>query len=203
MELSVLPLAVTMLAGPQIMSAFLFLTTRRAVATSAAFVAGVAVAASAGVWVARWLAGLLPLTRGDGALGEWLQYGLAAVLLVVALDNWLRRAEVRPPRWLGRLLEAGPGTGFRVGLLLIGLFPSDVLVMLTVGLQLARQGLPWTAALPFLVATVLLAAAPLLGYLLFRRRAERLAPRARDWLTGHSWLVNVVACLIFVVLLLT
>ncbi|WHT16591.1 GAP family protein [Crossiella sp. CA-258035] len=201
MDLAVLPLAVTMMAGPQIMSALIFVTTRRAVTVSCAFLAGVATAATAGVALARWLAGLLPLTRPAGALGELLQYGLAAVLLAVAVGNWVRRAEVKPPAWLGTLLNAGPGTGFRTGLLLIGLFPSDVVVMLTVGVQLARHGQPLTAALPFLGATVLIAAAPLLVFLLFRRRAERFAPVARDWLTAHSWLVNVLACLLFVLLL--
>ncbi|MCK2243574.1 MULTISPECIES: GAP family protein [unclassified Crossiella] len=204
MDLAVLPLSITMMAGPQIMSALIFVTTKRALATSFAFVAGVAIAATAGVTITRWLAGLLPLDRATGApgrVGEVLQYGLAAVLVVLAVRNWVRRAEVRPPAWLGKLLTAGPRTGLRTGLLLIGLFPSDVLVMITVGVHLAQHGLPLAAAWPFLAATVLIAATPLLAFLLFRRRAERFAPTAREWMLEHSWLVNVIACLLFVVLL--
>jgi small neutral amino acid transporter SnatA (MarC family) len=59
MELDILPLAITMMAGPQIMSAVIFVTTDKPVPTSMAFVAGVAIATTVGVILALWVAGLL------------------------------------------------------------------------------------------------------------------------------------------------
>jgi len=38
--------------------------------------------------------------------------------------------------------------------------------------------------------------------LLFRRRAERFMPKVRDWMNSHSWLVNIIAYGIFIVLIL-
>jgi hypothetical protein len=42
------------------------------------------------------------------------------------------------------------------------------------------------AALPFIVATTLVAALPLLLYLFFYRRAGTLAPKVRDWMNANS-----------------
>lgn len=206
MNLAVLPLAVTMMAGPQIMSALIFITARRAVAVSLAFVAGVAVAATVGVTITTWLAGHLPtgarLGSSGSSVGKIIEYGLVALLITMAIRNWVGRATIEPPKWLGTLMAAGPGKAFATGLLLIGLFPSDVVVMLTVGVDLARSGAQLTAALPFIGATVLIAALPLLAYLLFRGRAENAMPRVRDWMTGHSWLINIIVCVLFAALLL-
>jgi hypothetical protein len=48
-----------------------------------------------------------------------------------------------------------------------------------------------------------IAALPLLFFLVFHHRAVRAMPSVRDWVNSHSWLVNIIACLIFVVLILT
>ncbi|MFF4229028.1 GAP family protein [Streptomyces sp. NPDC001820] len=51
--------------------------------------------------------------------------------------------------------------------------------------------------------TVLIAALPLLGRLLFGRRAERAMPKVREWMNSHSWLISIIACGIFIVLILS
>lgn len=205
-SLSVLPLAITMMAGPQFVSALILITTAHAVPTSLAFVAGVATAATAGTALTTWLAGLLPpdplVSGSDGSLYTLVQYGLVALLLGIAIWNWTHRQTAEPPKWLGSLMSAGPRRGFRTGFLLIAFFPSDIMVMCVVGLELGRGGAGFGAALPFLAATTLIAALPLLAYLLFRRRAARLMPAIRDWTNDHGWLLNIVACLFFVVLIL-
>jgi threonine/homoserine/homoserine lactone efflux protein len=89
----------------------------------------------------------------------------------------------------------------KTGLLLIFLMPSDILIMLTVGASLAQRGSAWIDALPFIAATVLIAALPLLLYLLFGRRAKAAMPRVRDWMNANSWLVSIIACSLFVILL--
>lgn len=206
-SLQVLPLAVTMMAGPQIMSAIILVTGRAAVRVSLAFLVGVAVATVAGVAVARGVAALVGGNvdlggHGHGAGGNVVQYVLVAVLLALAVKNYVRRETVEPPRWLSSLLEAGPRKAFATGLLIILLMPSDVVVLLTVGANLERHDAGLAAALPFVGATVLIAALPLLFLLLLHRRAVRAMPRVREWLNSHAWVVNVAACLIFVALIL-
>jgi hypothetical protein len=197
-----------MMAGPQIMAAFVLVTTKRPIRVSLAFLAGVAVATTVGVAIARGLAALLDGTMalGDpsdtGSGGNLVQVGLVALLVVAAVKSYLGRETAEPPRWLGTLQTASPGAALRMGLLLILLMPSDVIVMLTVGTNLQHHEASVVAAVPFIAATVLVAALPLLGYLLFRRRAQSAMPKVRDWMGTHSWLVNIIVCLVFIALVL-
>jgi hypothetical protein len=197
-----------MMAGPQIMSAIIFVTTSKPVKISMAFIAAVAIAVTVGVLITRTLAALLGniVSLGDpsnaGSIGHIIQYLLVGLLVALAVKNYVNRETIEPPRWLGTLMTADWKTALKTGLLLILLFPSDVIVQLTVGVNLEHNDLGLVAALPFIVATTLIAALPLLLYLLFHRRAQRLMPQVREWMNTHSWLVNIIACVIFIVLIL-
>jgi hypothetical protein len=208
MDLQILPLAITMMAGPQIMSAIIFLTTPKPLKVSAAFVLGVVIATTVGVAIALTAASLLGSngSLGDssdaGSTGHLLQYLLVGLLVVLAVRNYVRRETVEPPGWLGTLQSADPKKALKTGLLVILLMPSDVIIMLTVGVNLVHNGAGLLAALPFIGATVLVAALPLLLYLLFHRRAQRLMPKVRDWMNTNSWLVNIIVCVVFILLIL-
>ena len=65
MNTDILPLAITMMAGPQIMSAIVFVTSGRAVKNSTAFVLGVLLATTIGLAALRGLLSLL----GDSLVG--------------------------------------------------------------------------------------------------------------------------------------
>jgi Sap, sulfolipid-1-addressing protein len=209
MNLDILPLAIAMMAGPQIMSAILFVTTPKPVKVSVAFIAAVAIAVTVGVFITRTLAALLGniVSLGDssnaGSLGHLIQYVLVGLLIALAVKNYVNRETVEPPAWLGRLMSADWKTAVKTGLLLIWLFPSDVIVQLTVGVNLEHNDFGLVAALPFIAATTLIAALPLLAYLLFRSRAQRVMPQVREWMNTHSWLVNIIACGMFIVLILS
>jgi hypothetical protein len=208
MNLDILPLAITMMAGPQIMSAIIFVTTPKPVKVSVPFIAAVAIATTVGVLITRTLAALLgnSVSLGDpsdpSSIGHIIQYLLVGLLIALAVKNYVNRETIEPPRWLGTLLTADWKTALKTGLLLILLFPSDVIVQLTVGVNLEHNDLGLVAALPFIAATTLIAALPLLLYLLFRSRAQRLMPQMREWMNTHSWLVNIIACVIFIALIL-
>ena len=208
MDLAILPLAITMMAGPQIMSAIIFLTGSKPVKVSVSFIAAVAIAATVGILITHALAALLgsSVSLGDpsnkGSLGHIVQYLLVGLLVAMAIKNYVRRETIEPPRWLGTLQSADSKTALKTGLLLILLFPSDIIILLTVGINLEHNALGLVAALPFIGATTLIAALPLLLYLLFHRGAKRLMPQVRDWMNTHSWLVNIIVCVIFIALIL-
>ena len=90
-----------------------------------------------------------------------------------------------------------------VGLVVILLGPSDIVVLLTVGTNLEHTHSSVIETLPFVAATVLIAALPLLGYWAFRSPAERAMPAVRDWMSANSWLVNIVVYVIFIALILS
>ena len=201
-------LAVTMNAGPQIMSAIIFVTAQKALKLSAYFLAGVVIAVTAGVTITYTLASVLgnSVSLGDasdsGSLGNIIQYLLVGLLAAAAIRTYVRRERIETPRWMGALQNAQPRKAFTTGVLLVWVMPSDLVIMLTVGVNLAHADASVVAAVPFIAATALVAALPVLAYLLFRRRAERFMPKVRDWMNSHSWLVNIIAYGIFIVLIL-
>ncbi|HJQ28350.1 MAG TPA: GAP family protein [Rubrobacter sp.] len=208
MNLAILPLAITMMAGPQIMSAIIFITAPKPLKLSASFIAGAIVAVAAGLTITYTLASLLgdSISLGDpsgkGSIGNVIQYLLVGLLAFLAIKNYVRRETIEPPRWLGTLQNAEPRMAFTTGLLLLSVFPSDFIVLVTVGVNLAQNNASLLAALPFIVATVFVAALPLLLYLMFHRRAQRVMPRVREWMNANSWLVNIIAYVAFIALIL-
>src|SRR5215208_6931029 len=208
MSLAVIPLAITMNAGPQIMSALIFVTASKPLKLSAYFITGVVITVTAGVTITYTLASVLGngVSLGNpsdsGSVGNIIQYVLVGLLVVLSIRSYLTRQTSEPPRWLGAMQNAGPRTAFLAGLLLLSIFPSDFVVLMTVGVNLAQHNAPLLAAVPFVAATIFLAALPALAYLLFRRRAKEAMPKVRDWMNTHSWLVNIVVYFVFIVLIL-
>jgi Sap, sulfolipid-1-addressing protein len=208
MNLAVLPLAITMNAGPQIMSAIIFVTAPKPLKLSAYFLSGVVIAVTAGVTITYILASVLgnSISLGDpsqsGSLGHIIQYLLVGLLVFASIRSYVRRELSEPPRWLGALQTANPRTAFTTGLLLLSVFPSDLMILVTVGVNLAQQSTSLLGAVPFIAATIFIAALPVLFYLLFRRRAQQLMPKVRDWMNTNSWLVNIIVYVVFIVLIL-
>src|SRR5688500_15681574 len=208
MSLAVIPLAITMNAGPQIMAAIIFVTAPKALKLSAYFITGVVIAVTAGVTITYTLASVLgnSVSLGDssdsGSLGNIIQYLLVGLLVFLSIKNYVRRETIEPPRWLGAMQNATPRTAFMAGLLLLSVFPSDFVVLMTVGINLVQNDASLLSALPFVVTTILIAALPVLSYLLFHRRAVRAMPKVRDWMNSHSWLVNIIVYVIFILLIL-
>jgi hypothetical protein len=208
MSLAVIPLAITMNAGPQIMSALIFVTANKPLKLSAYFLAGVVIAVTVGVTVTYTLASVLgnSVSLGDpsdsGSIGNIIQYLLVGLLVFLSIRSYVRRETSEPPRWLGALQNAKPTTSFTTGLLLLSVFPSDLVILVTVGVNLAQNDASLLGAVPFIAATIFIAALPALAYLLFRHRAKRAMPKVRDWMNTNSWLVNIIVYVIFIILIL-
>jgi Sap, sulfolipid-1-addressing protein len=208
-SLAVIPLAITMNAGPQIMSAIIFVTAPKALKLSAYFLAGVVIAVTAGVTITYTLANLLggSVSLGDssdsGSLGNMIQYLFVGLLVILSIKSYVGRETSEPPRWLGALQHAEPTTAFTTGLVLLSVFPSDLMILITVGVNLVQNDASLLGAVPFVAATIFIAALPVLSYLLFRRRAERAMPKVRDWMNTNSWLVNIIVYVVFILLILS
>lgn len=202
--LKVLPLAVVMIAGPQIISAFFFATSEGWRRISAAYVVGAAISIPLVV-----AAGYL-LTHGAGKAGDSSGSGLSttdyvilALLLFAALRNFQGRKQSEPPKWMGRLQQATPKTAFVLGFLLLGFFPSDLVTSFGIGGYLAGNGDAYWGALPFVGLTLLLLASPALLVVTMGRRAQALLPRIRNWMDTNSWIISEVVIAFFIVIILT
>ncbi|MEU4472789.1 GAP family protein [Micromonospora sp. NPDC023888] len=205
--LTILPLAVVMVAGSQLVVSVFLASSDRPRAASLGFLAGAGLVVTAGVtlsWLlTRWLGGL---AAGASAVAGKVDRGPAIDLVVLgllvglAVVVWVRRDRSGPPRWLGSIEHADPRAALRLGALLFVLTPTDDLTMAAVGASVARHDLPWWHLVPFVLLTVLLLALPLLALLLLGGRAARALTRMREWAEGHAWIVNEIVIAFFALL---
>jgi hypothetical protein len=204
MSSAILPLAVTMMAGPQEMSAILFVTHPSPVKVSLAFLTGVTVAMVLETSILYLIAGAVDLGSSDdtGSSGTIIQLVLAGLLALLAIRTYLHRETIEPPKWLGGMMEASPTKALTTGFLLILVMPTDIATMVTVAVNLQHNDSSLIEALPFWGLTLLIAALPILSYLLLGERAKRAMPKVRDWMFDNSWLVNIIVLGIFIVLIL-
>lgn len=200
----VLPLAIVMIAGPQILSPIFLATSERWRANSTAYVFGAALSISFVVVVAYLLGN--SLGGGDGLLGASAKQLLHVVVLVLLLyasvDTYRKRNMTEPPAWMGKLTTATPRFSFRLGFLLLGFFPTDIVTSMSVGTYLAANDDPVTDAAGFVLLTLFILALPSLGVVVLGERAEAALPQIRDWMSDNSWIISEAVIVLFIVLTL-
>jgi small neutral amino acid transporter SnatA (MarC family) len=97
MDLTILPLAVTMMAGPAIMAAVVFVTHKEALRVSMAFLAAVAIATTVGVAITRGIVSLLSDNVSLGDSSDKSSLGTIIQLALVALRRSRRSGST--PSW--------------------------------------------------------------------------------------------------------
>jgi hypothetical protein len=198
--LAVLPMAFVMVAGPQILSSFFFALREDWRRTSWAYVLGAAISISIIVTLAFLLS---DGATSSGASDKTIYYIVLALLLYGMLHTFSTRKTAEPPKWMGKLQTATPRFAFKLGFLLLGVFPSDLITSLSVGSFLNASGDPLWHAFGFLGLTLLLLGSPALAVTIMGERAERVLPKVRDWMTDNSWIVNELVLLLFVVIVIS
>jgi Sap, sulfolipid-1-addressing protein len=198
--LTVLPMAVVMSAGPQIVTATFLATSQDAKRNSLAFLGGVAAATTIGVTV-FFLLGSGIAGKQDGGK-DWLDWVIIGLLVILVIRVFVKRNETQPPKWMGRLQRADARLAVTIGFLLYLLMPTDLIAMATVGAYIARQGEPWWHSLGFVILTVLIAGLPFTVLLAMGQRAESTLPKIREWMSANSWIVNEAVLLFFIAMAL-
>jgi hypothetical protein len=199
---SVLPLAFVMVAGPQIISAVFFATSVNWKDASAAYVLGAAVSVTAFFTAAYLVAKGAKGGDGGGSGSSSDTINIVVLVLLVGLmvHVFLNRKKSEPPKWMGRLQTATPRFALILGVLLLGVFPTDIITSVTVGARLANEGSPWVDGLPFVAMTLLLLALPAILVILLGTRAKAFLPKARDWMNTNSWVVSEIVIVFFTVI---
>jgi hypothetical protein len=194
---TLLPLALVMVLGVQTVTAIFLVTSDNWVQNSLALLAGAAIPP-----VIIISAAYIILNGGTSSGGEkkWIYWIVFAGLAAAAIHVFLTRKTATLPKWMGKLEHASPRFAFKIGLLLFGLFPPDILTSIAVGSALAGHGDPLWHAVFFIALSVLLLGIPFFIRLLFRERAKVLLPKARDWMNSNSWIVNEFVLVFLMVL---
>ena len=199
--LTILPMAFVMIAGPQIISSVFLATSVGWPRNSAAYVAGAALSISIFVTTAYFVTKAAKGggdSSASGGTGDTIDLVILVLLLFLAVRVYLERDKAEPPKWMGKLQTASPKFSFRLGFLLLGVFPTDIITSVTVGAQVAREGDSWLYVVPFILLTLFLLALPSLLVLVLGARAKAFLPKVRDWMNTNSWIVSEIVILLFV-----
>src|SRR5215475_8318138 len=157
-----------MIAGPQIISAFFFATSANWRESSGAYVIGAAISIAI-VTGAAYLLGVGITGSGDTSEGTKISPldAVVLVLLLYAMFHQFRgRHDSEPPKWMGKLEGASTKFALVLGFLLLGVFPSDLVVSISIGGHAADRGDSYTQILPFIGLTLLLLGTPAILVLL-------------------------------------
>lgn len=202
-QLQILPLALIMVMGPQILTAIFLVTSTEPVKNSIAMLIGVVVAAclSLTIWYLLVKAiGIKPKEDAGGPTSaDWIVAGL---LVLAAIHTFRGRHTATVPKWMTALQEAEPKRAFGLAFLLILLMPTDMVAVISTVNWLHDNQDNLLHGWPLVAATTLLMALPILAYTLLGERAREAMPGIREWLTTHGWLVNLVVIIYFIFQLL-
>jgi Sap, sulfolipid-1-addressing protein len=196
--LQILPLAFVMIAGPQIITSFFLATSQRWAVNSLAYVGAAAISITSFATIAYLVArGAKDAADSEHTANRTLDWIILALLVVLILRVYLTRKTSHPPKWMAKLQGAEPKFAFVLGLLLLGIFPTDILTSATAGLYVGRHDDAWWHLLPFIGLTLLFLAAPSTGVVLLGRRAEAVLPKIRDWMNDNAWVVSEIVLVFF------
>ena len=197
-QLQIIPLALIMVMGPQILTAIFLVTSREPVKNSLAMILGVVVAAWLSVFIWYGLVKALGINPPEDDGPTTVDYIVAGLLALAAIHVFRGRGTATVPKWMSALQEAEPRRAFGLAFLLILLMPTDIIAVISTVQFLHDHHDNALAAWPLVAATTLLMALPFLAYELLGRRAREAMPGIREWLTTHAGLVNLIVIIYFI-----
>ena len=197
-QLQILPLALIMVMGPQILTAIFLVTSKEPVKNSVAMLLGVLVAASLSILIWFGLYDLVNIKPRSGSGPSTADYVVAGLLAVAGIHTFLGRGNASVPKWMTALQEAEPRRAFGLAFLLILVMPTDIVAVISTVHWLHDGHLNVLHAWPLVAATLVLMALPIAAYLQLGRRAREAMPGIRDWLTTNAWVVNLIVIVYFI-----
>ena len=155
-QLQILPLALIMVMGPQILTAIFLVTSHEPVKNSIAMLIGVVVAASVSLliwWAIVKAAGIDPKDGGGPTTADWIVAGLLAL---AAIHTFRGRHTASVPKWMSGLQKAEPRRALTLGFLLILLMPTDIVAVISTANWLQDNHKELLDGWPLVAATTLL-----------------------------------------------
>ena len=196
-RLHILPLALIMVMGPQILTSIFLVTSREPVKNSAAMLVGAALGACTSIAIWYGLVTALHIRAREGGGTTTADYVVAGLLVLLGIHVFRGRGTASVPKWMTALQEAEPKRAFSLGYVLILLMPTDIIAVIATVNYLHDHHMSQVHGWTLVVATVALLAIPIAAYLLLGRRAREAMPGIREWLTANAWLVNLVVIAYF------
>ena len=202
---SILPLALTVMLGPQILVAILLVTTKKPVQSSLVYILAVTLTIICTTTLAYFIisiSGIHHVSHGGGK-GSILKYILVGLLAFAMIRTFINRKKLTAmPKWMSNITTSSLKRIFVIGVMLIAFVPTDIAMALTVGGFIVHSNGVLSDAIPFFSLVTLIASIPLIMFLSMGKRGEQNMERINTWLNSHGWVVNMIIYPLFIYLLL-
>jgi Sap, sulfolipid-1-addressing protein len=130
-QLQILPLALIMVMGPQILTAIFLVTSHEPVKNSGAMLVGVVLAACLSLPIWFGLYDVLNIKPSSGSGPSTADYVVAGLLALAGIHTFIGRHDASVPKWMAALQQAEPKRAFSLGFLLILLMPTDIVAVIS------------------------------------------------------------------------
>lgn len=202
-DIAILPLALTVMLGPQILVGMLLITRKDPIKSSLVYILAILSTLILTTYLYYLLAnftGLHKVTIGGRPMIKYFLITLFIFLIIRSIIN--RKKITEPPKWMQGILTSSLGKIFVIGLSLIAFMPTDIVVAFTVGNLLNSESSSFMDALPFFGAVLLISLLPLTIYFSLGRSGPKYLEKVNIWLNTHGYIINVIVLSFFIFMLI-
>ena len=162
---AILPLALAVMLGPQILVGMLLITRKDPIKSSLVYIVAVISTLIFTTYLYYSIStniGLHEISIGGRPL---LKYSLIAIFIFLIIRSIINRTKItEPPKWMQGISTNSLGKIFLINVCLIAFMPTDIAIAFTVGNLLNSESGSFLEALPFFGAVLLISILPLTIY---------------------------------------
>lgn len=196
------PLAIAMVAGPQMIVATFLIANKNRYRYSLAYILSIGIAMIIGLTISVLVTKIfVNIPKVNDNIIFAIQILCVVYLIYSALKTIKNRDYFETPKWQKKLLDPTFKMIFKISMVLILVVPIDVVILFSVGLEYNKGGYDIMALIVLLLLVMLFVSIPLLLTTIFHRRADKHLEKLPHLIEEYSWIVNVIVYLIFVFLI--
>ena len=202
-DIAILPLALTVMMGPQILVGMLLITRKDPVRSSAVYILAIISTLILTTYIYYSISkytGLHEISVGGKPIIKYILIVLFIVLIIRAIIN--RNKTTNPPKWMRGVTTTSLSKVFSIGLSLIAFMPTDIAISFTVGNLLNAESNSFVEALPFFAAVLCISLLPLTIYFSLGKNGPKHLEKVNIWLNTHGYIINVTVLTFFIFLLI-
>lgn len=201
-DISIIPLALTVMLGPQILVGMLLITRQDAIRSSLIYSVAVASTLMLTTFIYYAIATYTGIHKIEIGNKPILKYFLVLLFVFLIIRSILNRNNItEPPKWMKSIKTASLSRIFILGFSLIAFMPTDIIVSFSVGSLLTNSESPYLDFLPFFSAVLLITFSPMLLYFLLGKNRTNYLKKVNKWLNTNGYMINVIVLVYFITLL--
>lgn len=202
-DIAILPLALTVMLGPQILVGMLLITRKDPIKSSLVYIFAVVSTLILTTYIYYSISNVVGFQEASIGDRPLVKYFLVVLFMVLIIRSIMNRNKItEPPKWMQGITTSSLGKIYIIGLCLIAFMPTDIAIAFTVGNLLNNESSPFLDAFPFFGAVFTIALLPLCIYFLLGKAGPKYLDKVNIWLNTHGYIINVIVLTFFIFLLI-